>query len=59
MKIWVVIANVEELQARSVERVFNSKEKAEQYSEDQDKKEIRHLVNIGGTDRSIEEWDIE
>jgi hypothetical protein len=59
MKIWVVIANVEELQARSVERVFNSKEKAEQYSEDQDKKEIRHLVNIGGTNRSIEEWDIE
>ena len=58
MKIWVVIANVEELQARS-ERVFNSKEKAEQYSEDQDKKEIRHLVNIGGTNRSIEEWDIE
>ena len=59
MKIWVGMAKVEELQARSVERVFNSKEKAEQYSEDQDKKEIRHLVNIGGTDRSIEEWDIE
>ena len=59
MKIWVSMAKVEELQARSVERVFNSKEKAEQYSEDQGKKEIRHLVNIGGIDRSIEEWDVE
>jgi hypothetical protein len=55
MKIWVVMAKVEELQARSVERVFNSKEKAEQYSEDQGKKEIRHLVNIGVIDRSIED----
>jgi hypothetical protein len=35
------------------------KEKAEQYSEDQNKKEIIQLVNIGGIDRSIEEWDIE
>jgi hypothetical protein len=59
MKIWVVMAKVEELQARSVERVFNSKEKAEQYSEDQDKKETRHLLNIGGIDRCIEEWDVE
>ena len=33
MKIWVVMAKVEELQARSVDKVFNSKE-AEQYSED-------------------------
>jgi len=59
MKIWVVIAKVEELQARAVERIFNSKEKAEQYSKDEDKKEIRHLVNIGVIDRSIEEWDVE
>jgi hypothetical protein len=48
MKIWIVMAKVEELQARAVERIFNSKEKAEQYSKEQDKKEIRHLVNIGG-----------
>ena len=59
MKIWVVMAKVEELQARAVERIFNSKEKAEQYSKEQDKKEIRHLVNIGGINRSIEEWDVE
>jgi hypothetical protein len=59
MKIWVVMAKVEELQARSVERIFNSKEKAEQYSEDEGNKETRHFVNIGGIDRSIEEWDVE
>ena len=53
------MAKVEELQARAVERIFNSKEKAEHYSKEQDKKEIRHLVNIGGIDRSIEEWNVE
>lgn len=53
------MAKVEELHARAVERIFNSKEKAEQYSKEQDKKETRHLVNIGGIDRSIEEWDVE
>jgi len=31
------MAKVEELQARSVDKVFDSKEKAEQYSEEQDK----------------------
>ncbi|MGA7603352.1 MAG: hypothetical protein WB053_06085 [Nitrososphaeraceae archaeon] len=59
MKIWVVMAKVEELQARSVDKVFDSKEKAEQYSKDEDKKESRHFVNIGGIDRSVEEWDVE
>jgi hypothetical protein len=59
MKIWVVTAKVEELQARSVDKVFDSKEKAEQYSKDEDKKESRHFVNIGGIDRSVEEWDVE
>ena len=38
MKIWVVMAKVEELQARSVEMVFTSRAKAERYSEEQDKK---------------------
>ena len=50
---------VEELQARSVEMVFNSRAKAERYSEEQDKKENRHFLNISGIDRSIEEWEIE
>lgn len=53
------MAKVEELQARSVDKVFNSKEKAEQYSEDQNQREMTQFVNIGGIDRSIEEWDVE
>ena len=59
MKIWVVMDKVEELQARSVEMVFNSRAKAERYSEEQDKKENGHFLNIRGIDRSIEEWEIE
>jgi len=59
MKIWVVMAKVEELQARSIDKVFDSKEKAEQYAEGQVKEETRHFVNIGGIDRSIEEWEVE
>ncbi|HEX5979337.1 MAG TPA: hypothetical protein VFY68_18785 [Nitrososphaeraceae archaeon] len=59
MKIWVVMAKVEELQARCVDKVFDSKEKAEQYSGEQDKMELRHLVNIGGIDRAVEEWKVE
>jgi hypothetical protein len=51
MKIWVVMAKVEELQARSADKVFDSKVKAEQYSKEQDKKETRHYINIGGIDR--------
>ena len=50
---------VEELQARGVEMVFNSRVKAERYSEEQDKKENGHFLNISGIDRSIEEWEIE
>ena len=53
------MAKVEELQARSVDRVFDSKEKAEKYSGEQDKIELKHLVNIGGIDRSVEEWTVE
>ena len=57
MKIWVVMAKIEELQARGVDKVFDSKEKAEKYSEEQDKEETRHFVNIGGIDRSVEELE--
>ena len=59
MKVWVVVTEIEELQARGVDKVFDSKEKAEKYSEEQDKEETRHFVNIGGIDRSVEEWEIE
>ena len=59
MKIWVVVAKIDESSARSIDKIFDSKEKAEKYSEEQDKEETRHFVNIGGIDRSVEEWEVE
>jgi hypothetical protein len=59
MKIWVVMAKVEELQARSIEKIFDSVAKAKRYSKEQDKRETRQLVNMTGIDRSIEEWEVE
>ena len=41
-----------------VDKFFDSKEKAEKYSEAQDKEETRHFVNIGGIDRSVEELEV-
>jgi hypothetical protein len=58
MKVWVVLAKVEELQARSVDKIFNSKEKAQKYVAEQEKKS-EHFVNLIGIDRSIEEWEVE
>ena len=52
------MAKIEELQARGVDKVFDSKEKAEKYSEEQDKEETRHFVNIGGIDCSVEELEV-
>jgi hypothetical protein len=57
MKIWVVMAKVEEIQARSIDKVFDSKEKAHKYITEQEKSE--HFVNLSGIDRSIEEWELE
>jgi hypothetical protein len=57
MKIWVVMAKVEEIQARSIDKVFDSKEKAHKYITEQEKSE--HFVNLCGIDRSIEEWEVE
>jgi hypothetical protein len=56
-KIWVVMAKVEEIQARSIDKVFDSKEKAHKYITEQEKSE--HFVNLGGIERSIEEWEVE
>ena len=57
MKIWVVMAKVEEIQARSIDKVFDSKEKAHKYITEQEKSE--HFVNLDGIDRSIEEWEVQ
>jgi hypothetical protein len=57
MKTWVVMAKVEEIQARSIDKVFDSKEKAHKYITEQEKSE--HFVNLAGIDRSIGEWEVE
>jgi hypothetical protein len=57
MKVWIVMAKVQEIEARSVDKVFDSREKAERYVKEQGKTE--HLPNLSGFDRTIEEWEIE
>jgi hypothetical protein len=57
MKVYIVMAKIEELQARSVDKVFDSREKAERYVREQEKDE--QFVNLSGIDRSIEEWEVE
>jgi hypothetical protein len=50
------MAKIEDLQARSVDKVFESKEKANEYvfaHKDE------NLVNISGIDWDIEEWEVE
>ncbi|HJR48434.1 MAG TPA: hypothetical protein VJ799_09800 [Nitrososphaeraceae archaeon] len=57
MKVWIVMAKVQEIEARSVDKVFDSKEKADRYVQEQENKE--NLPNLSGFDRTIEEWEIE
>lgn len=57
MKVWIVMAKVQEIEARSVNKVFDSKEKADRYVQEQENKE--NLPNLSGFDRTIEEWEIE
>jgi hypothetical protein len=57
MKVWIVMAKVQEIEARSVDKVFDSKEKADRYMQEQENKE--NLPNLSGFDRTIEEWEIE
>ena len=51
------MAKVQEIEARSVDKVFDSREKAVRYVKEQEK--IEHLPNLSGFDRTIEEWEIE
>jgi hypothetical protein len=50
MKLWIIMA-------RSVNKVFDSKEKADRYVREQENKE--NLPNRSRFDRAIEEWEIE
>ena len=56
MRVWVVMARIEDIQARSIDRVFDSKEKAIKYVL---KHKDDNLGNIHGIDWDIEEWNVE
>ena len=57
MKVWLVVAKVSEIQARSVEKVFDSKEKANKYVRKQEMEEM--LPNLSGFEHIVEEWEVE
>lgn len=51
------MSKVQEIEARCVDKVFDSKEKAGNYVREQEKRE--NLPNLSGFDRTVEEWEIE
>jgi Mg2+ and Co2+ transporter CorA len=57
MKVWIVMSKVQEIEARCVDKVFDSKEKADNYVREEEKRE--NLPNLSGFDRTVEEWEIE
>ena len=57
MKVWIVMSKGQEIEARCVDKVFDSKEKADNYVGEQEKRE--NLPNLSGFDRTVEEWEIE
>jgi Mg2+ and Co2+ transporter CorA len=57
MIVWIVMSKVQEIEARCVDKVFDSKEKADNYVREQEKRE--NLPNLIGFDRTVEEWEIE
>jgi Mg2+ and Co2+ transporter CorA len=57
MKVWIVMSKVQEIESRCVDKVFDSKEKADNYVREQEKRE--NLPNLSGFDRTVEEWEIE
>jgi len=57
MKVYKVVAKCGDLQARRIDKVYDSREKAERYIREQEEDE--HFVSIRGIDHSIEEWKVE
>jgi hypothetical protein len=57
MKVWVVVTKVPEIQARSIEKVFDSKEKAFKYVTEQESGEMP--PNLSGFEHNVEEWEVE
>ena len=52
------MAKIEDIHARSIDRIFDSKEKAIKYVLEH-KNENENLGNISGIDWNIEEWEVE
>jgi hypothetical protein len=50
------MAKIEDLQARSIDKVFDSKEKVNKNISEH---KVENLVNISGIDWNIEEWEVE
>lgn len=57
LKVWIIMVRIQEIEDRSVDKVFDSKEKAEKYVREQENRE--NLPNLNGFDRSVEEWEVE
>jgi hypothetical protein len=57
MRIWVVVTKVLEIQARSIEKVFDSKEKANTYVTEHERGEMP--PNLSGFEHNVEEWEVE
>jgi hypothetical protein len=57
MKVWLVMAKVSEIQTISVEKDFDSKEKANKYVREQEMEEM--LPNLSGFEHTVEEWEVE
>jgi hypothetical protein len=50
------MAKIEDIQARSIDRIFDSKEKAIRYVAEH---KNNNLGNISGIDWNVEEWEVE
>ena len=51
------MAKVSEIQTISVEKIFDSKEKANKYVRKQEMEEM--LPNLSGFEHTVEEWEVE
>jgi hypothetical protein len=57
LKVWLIVTKVPEIEARSVEKVFDSEEKANDFIRAQEKGEMP--PNLNGFEHNVEEWEVE
>jgi hypothetical protein len=53
----LIVTKVPEIDARSVEKVFDSEEKANEFIRTQEKGEMP--PNLNGFEHNVEEWEVE